>query len=48
MYLEVQVGSEAVSGISDKTDLLSLIYLVSDIYKQLAAVTVSGLFAVIM
>lgn len=40
MYLEVQVGSEAVSCITDKTDLLSLIYLVSDINKQLTAVSV--------
>jgi hypothetical protein len=40
MYLEVQVGSEAVSCITYKTDLLPLIYLVSDIYKQFTAVSV--------
>ena len=48
MYLEVQVGSEAVSCITYKTDLLPLIYLVSDIYKQLAAVSVSGFLTVVM
>ena len=48
MDLEVQVRSETVTGISYKTDLLPLIYLVSDIYKQLAAVSVSGFLTVVM
>ena len=48
MYLEVQVRSKTVPGISYQTDYLTLIYLISDIDQYLAAVTVSGLSAVTM
>jgi hypothetical protein len=41
-YLEVEMGSGTVSGASYKSDQLSLIYLVSYINEDLAAVAVSG------
>lgn len=48
MYLEVEVRSETVSCITYKADFLSLIYLISYIDQQLAAVSVSCFLAVIM
>ena len=48
MYLEVEVRSETVSCITYKADFLSLIYLISYIDQQLAAVSVSCFLTVIM
>ena len=48
MYLEVQVRSKTVPGISYQTDYLTLIYLISDIDQYLAAMAVSCLSSVTM